>query len=149
MKTLTTKFTVLILILALAIGSHVKAQKDSVCTDKKETVNIKIHAPVIKFISEAFELNETDFIVLNNKFDQVPGISVTYGEQEFEFVINIDAFKDLNVFEDYEEEQLEDWMFTELITEEEAQPLEDWMFEELIPEEEEEAVLEDWMFDTD
>jgi len=148
MNTLTTKFSVLILILALASGSQVKAEKDSVNPDKKETVHIKIHVPLMKFISEAFELNEKDFIVLNKQLEPIEGLSGCTCDSKIEFIIDTDALEVLGLYEDYQAKQLEDWMFEDLIAEEESQPLEDWMFEELITEEEE-SVLEDWMFDTD
>jgi len=148
MNTLTTKFSILILILAITIGSQAKAEKDSVTPDKKETVHIKIHVPLMKFISEAFELNEKDFIVLNKQLEPIEGLSGSTFDSKIEFIIDTDALEVLGLYEDYQAKQLEDWMFEELIAEEESQPLEDWMFEELITEEEE-SVLEDWMFDTD
>ncbi len=148
MKTLTTKFSVLILILALSIGSQAKAEKNSTNPDNKETVHVKIHAPLVKMISEIFELDGTDFIVLQKQIEEVEGLSVCYCEQAIEFIIVTDDINLSDLIENYKTKQLEDWMFSELIAEEEAQPLEEWMFEELQPSEEE-VVLEDWMFNTD
>ncbi|MCK5821813.1 MAG: hypothetical protein KAH17_08000 [Bacteroidales bacterium] len=60
-----------------------------------------------------------------------------------EFILEI-----VERFKEYQGDQLEDWMFADLLIEEEMEEIEHWMFEELFPEQEE-LVLEDWMFDTE
>ena len=143
MKNLTSKISALIIILALTFGTQAKAEKDSASPDKKETVRVKMHAPLLKFILEVFELNETDVVVLNQQFDELEGITVCYYEQDIELVIDSDAIEILDFYNEYHANPFEDWMFDELV-EEEAQPLEDWMFNELA-EEEEEQPIEEWM----
>ncbi len=143
MKNLTSKISALIIILALTFGTQAKAEKDSASPDKKETVRVKMHAPLLKFILEVFELNETDVVVLNQQFDELEGITVCYYEQDIELVIDSDAIEILDFYNEYHANPFEDWMFDELI-EEEVEPIEDWMFDELV--EEEAQPLEDWMF---
>lgn len=134
MNTLKTKFSVLILILALTFGNEAKAEKDSVSPDKKETVRLKLYAPLLTYILEYFDVDDIIALVV------------------------------IEHHEDFESLQLAGWIFADLFTEEESLPMEDWMFKELVsPEEEitledwmfdldyyeEEVIIEDWMLDTE
>jgi len=148
MKTLTTRLSSLIIILALITGNQLKAKEVSFSPDKKETLVIKIHAPLIKVLAEIFELNDQDMIILHNELEEAIDATVAYLDNKVDIILEVDTMEFMGLYEDYEAQQLEDWMFTELNHEEEVQPLEDWMFEELLSEEEE-TVLEDWMFDTE
>ena len=123
MNTLTTKFSILILILAITIGSQAKAEKDSVCTDNKNTAHLIIHAPLTIFISEILDLIE-DF----------------QAEKLEDWM-----FADLITEE--EAQPLEDWMFEELIPEEEESVLEDWMFDTDYFDDN--VTIKDWMLDTE
>jgi len=107
MKTQIVKFSALMIILALTVGSQLQAKDYSFSLDKKDPVKVIIHTPTIICIFSAVNINDSDSTILD---------------------------------EECQNELLEDWMFTELITSEEAQPLEDWMFEALLGGDEEDPV---------
>lgn len=132
MKTLATKFSILILILALAAGTQAKAEKNSVNTDKKETVLVNIKAPLLKYISETFKIE---------------GISICICEQEISLTCETEILEVLGLYEDYESNQLEKWMFAELITPMEDTTLEDWMFDTDYFDDN--VKIEEWMLDTE
>ncbi len=148
MKTLKTKFSALILILALTIGSQIKAEEISFSPDKKKTVLVKSHDSLMKVIAYVFDLNDKDLLAIHSQMEALSTVTLAYGDQELEIVFDKSNLDLLNLNEEYQSSQLEDWMFEDLTVEEDATVLEDWMFEELI-ETEEEIGLEEWMFDTD
>jgi len=129
MKTLTTRFSSLIIILALITGSQLKAKEISFSPDKKETLVIKIHAPLIRVLAEIFELNDQDMIILHNQLEETIDITVAYLDNKVDIILDEDTMEFMGLYEDYKAQQLEDWMFEELISEEEATVLEDWMFD--------------------
>lgn len=114
MKNLTATLSTLILILALTFGTQVRAEKDSVDKDKKETVHVKIQGPLLRYIIEIFEAKD---------------VTICYCNTEFELVIDVEDLEFLGLYEDYESQKLEDWMFEELNTPEEDVTLEDWMLD--------------------
>ncbi len=118
MNILTAKISALTLILMMAFGSQAKAEKDSVIPDKKETISVVLHAPMIKFISDNFELSINDFRTLSRQLNKIKGLSVQCCEQELEYIE-----------EDCQSEQLENWMFEELTTGEKEPAMEGWMFD--------------------
>ncbi|MEA1878333.1 MAG: hypothetical protein U9N86_15930 [Bacteroidota bacterium] len=132
MKTLTIKFSTLIIILALTIGNQIQAKDISFSPDKKETVKVKIHPSLLSFIAQAFDISDSDLIVLHNQMKDIKTLTLAYLEHEIEFTLEENTFEITGLHEDSQSQQLEDWMF-----------------EELFSDEEEEAVLEDWMFDTE
>lgn len=118
--------------MALIIGSQVQAKDSSFNPDKKETVKVKINATLITIIAQAFDISDSDLIVLHNQMKDIKVFTITYLEHEIEFSFGENTIEVIELHEDYQSQQLEDWMF-----------------EELFSDEEEESVLEDWMFDTE
>lgn len=147
MKTIKTKISVVILILAFSIGGQVQAKELSISSDKKETVHIKIHAPLLKLIAEALDLDGSDFLAIHEQLEEVEALTLSFGGQKLNFVFDEESLDFMGMYEEYKSEQLEDWMFEELVQPEEDLALEDWMFDTEYFDDK--AVIEDWMLDTE
>lgn len=97
MNTLKTKYSILILILALTFGTQARAEKDSTNPDKKEIVRIKLYAPIMSYISEYFDVDDSI------------AMEVVYNEEFESKQLEAWMFEPLRATE--EEPKLEAWMF--------------------------------------
>lgn len=147
MKTLKLQISALILVLAFSTGSFLQAEEQTDKLEKKETIVIKVHEPLIRLISEHFDITEADLKVWHQEMLDFNDYASDKMDAKVHVVFEAPGFDTYLYREEMRSQQLEEWMFTDLIAEEESPALEDWMFEELV--QEEEAVLEDWMFDTE
>ncbi len=164
MKKIFTTASYLIIAAIMLISNQTFGMTQIAQPDEDDKLVVKVHAPIIKMIADAFELSKTDLFVLESKLEEVRAITVTYGEQELDLVFDHEAFGLMGMHEDMESRQLEDWMFSDLVTTEEpleveewmldenyyteeyeSQQIEEWMLVELV-DPEEEMQLEDWMF---
>ena len=82
----------LIIILALTIGIQTQAKDSSFSPDKKETVKVKIHTPLLSFIAQAFDISDSDLIVLHNQMKDIKALTLTYLEHEIEFSLGENTF---------------------------------------------------------
>jgi len=133
MNTSTKKLSILLISLMLSIVIQAQNDEYSFFTYSKENVHVKTNTQLLKYFALNHEATTLSPFFLD-------------GDLEYSSIVNTLDF--LSYSEEYESEQLEDWMFEELVSEEEALPFEDWMFLELSAPEED-MTLEDWMFDTE
>lgn len=148
MKKAILKISSLTILAIVLFTSQVFAHSQFEQTDDKDKLVVKIHAPIIRAIVDVFDLSDTDLAILESQLEEVRAITVTYAEQELDLVFDDNVFDTFGMSEDLESRQLENWMFTDLATNEETIKLEDWMFApDYYTEDYDNSMIEDWMLD--
>jgi hypothetical protein len=146
MKKIFTTTSYLIIAALMLISNQTFGITQFAQPDEDDKLVVKVHAPIIKMITEALELSKIDLAVLESELEEVKAITVSYGEQELDLVFDNEAFGLLGMKEDLESRQLEDWMFEDLLYGEASMEVEDWMLaDNYYGEEYESEMIEEWM----